>query len=613
MYIADDTIAQVREANDIVEVISEYVPNLKRAGKDFKGLCPFHQEKTPSFLISPAKGIFHCFGCGTGGDAFKFVMEMERCTYPEAIKKLAERKNIPIQESAQDKSFSLAQDRKKFLLSVLQRAAQFYHKNLTESEDAKSAKKYLQEKRGLTQETISKFQLGWAPEFGQPLLRAALKAGLKENDLADAGLIVRSQKDGRWRDWFRKRIVFPIFDLKGQVIAFGGRILDESPVKNDYTPPKYLNSPETSLFHKGKNLYGFYQGLKSIRSGRHVLVLEGYMDVIGCHQAGVDYAVAPLGTSFTTDQCQILKRYAEQVTLLFDSDAAGESAALRSSEILLEFGFIPMIACLPNGVDADEYLQKHSITEFTNLLHQSMSVVEFKLKNVESKSGDAPDVVKKSIAIETILPLILKIENEVVKSDMLRIVAERLGVSQEAVRTEILKLRKSQNERQQKSEAFKQNVLQKGEKPGSQSKPAPRSLFLSLEEELLCLVVQHPDLLSRLETIPGKDVVFQDQRAQECYGLLKQNHTFQIGDLLNQVSEETSKWLSSLLARQVKYTKSIEDIFGSLIQRLESKQKQEQLELFRQQAIKSLDQGTISEAVTQFQRLTPAVKGTQRS
>lgn len=611
MMISEETIAKVREANDILEVVSESVPNLKRAGKDYKGLCPFHQEKTPSFFVSPSKGIFHCFGgCGKGGDVFKFVMEMEHCTYPEAIRKLAERKSIPVESGVSSAAFAQQVSRKKKLLELLERSKKFYHAKLTESEEGREALRYLTGKRQLKAETIERFQVGWAPAGGQALIKTALKAGYSESDLMSAGLVTRLSS-GKYVDWFRGRVVFPIFDLKGQVLGFGGRILElESQKRQGDPPPKYLNSPETETFQKGKNLYGLYHGSKAIRQENEAVVMEGYMDAIASHQAGVENAVAPLGTSLTADQCQVLKRYAEKVTLLFDSDAAGEAAALRGAELLLEFDYLPMVAQIPGDKDADEFLHHHSAEEYKNVLRSSISFVEFKIQSMMKRNFQSPSIVNKIVATQSVIPLLLKVKNEIVRSEMIRVTAKKLDISESSLH---LELKKAKEKTQKRGTGFGKKAAASGQK----SEPAtvhPESYRLKAEEELLCLTLLHPQLRSKLETASSATKIFLDSRLDACYQTMRQNpECVQIGDFLSRLDDGSAQWLRPRLMRYQSESEDFSKIFESILARIEAKNIEEERKTLERQIVDRVNKGesASNSELSRYHYLTQTLKGTE--
>src|SRR5882724_1537182 len=336
--IPEVTIARVRESANLVDIVREHVPTLKKRGRNYLARCPFHQEKTPSFNVNPEMGVFKCFGCGTGGDVFKFVMLTEGLTYPEAIRKIAGRVGIAIEE---EKSEALTEDakQKQVLYGLLEDAARFYHRHLMESHEADAARAYLA-KRGLTEATLVNFAIGFAPASGTALRDAASKKGWSLEVLEKAGL-VRRKDGGRIHDAFWNRIMFPIWDNQGRMVAFGGRAMGDA-------MPKYINSSETPVYSKSRHLYGLFQGLATLRKERRVVILEGYMDVVTCHQFGLDCTAATLGTALTEDHVRILRRYADHVTLLFDPDAAGAQASIRGGELLVADGFTVDVVTLPD-------------------------------------------------------------------------------------------------------------------------------------------------------------------------------------------------------------------------------------------------------------------------
>ncbi|MBI2117997.1 MAG: DNA primase [Elusimicrobia bacterium] len=606
MFISEDTVARVREANEIVEVIHEYVPHLKRAGKDYKANCPFHQEKTPSFVVSSEKGIYHCFGCGVGGDVFKFVMELERCSYGEAIKKLAQRKGIPVEEKETNPQYIQEQEKRKKQLLILKRAARFYHKSLMESEEAATARHYLTKERGLTLETIEKFQIGWAQKSGAALLKTALKAGIELTELREIGLIFKREESGKCLDQFRERILFPIFDLKGDVIGFGGRILNEKKSSGDYQPPKYINSQESSIFQKGKNLYGFFQGLKKIREQKELVLVEGYMDVVGCHQAGILNVAAPLGTSLTMDQCQLLKRYVEQVTLLFDSDPAGDRATQRGAELLLDLGFMPMVTRLPSGVDADEYLKNHPREDFEKLLEQKYTIFEFQLKLELEKNSTLPEMVKKTTVLQSLFPLLLKIENEITRSEMIKILSSRLKIKEDLLYAELKKIQNGKSRILAKE--FQTSKFQK--LLTNSTSHLQKKELLSAEEELLCLAVRFLDLRPFLVQAQKTYGIFSDLGSLECLELFERQELLELGSFLNHLSEESSKRLSDLLMKQ-RGVSNPREVFDLIFNRIELKMKEVERKSLEKDLVQILNNGdSVGQAeLLRYQELTQTLKG----
>lgn len=377
--IPEDVIDRVRQHFDIVDLISEYVP-LKRTGRSFVGLCPFHSEKTPSFSVSQTKQIYHCFGCGAGGNSISFIMQIENLPFVEAVEFLAKRAGIalPVREEMDEHSPE-AMRRKQLLLSY-DLAAKYYHYILMNSDAGLPGLKYLRD-RGLSLQTMEEFQLGYAPDRWDVLASFLKKRGFDEPFLEQAGLLsLSSSQQGRYFDRFRGRVMFPIHDGQGRVIAFGGRTLGKG-------EPKYLNSPETELFQKGRHLFNLHRARTHMRQQNRVILLEGYMDVIAAYQHGVKNAVAALGTALTPEQAKILKRNSQEIVMMYDGDRAGQTAAARNSEVISEVGGQSRVAVLPDGLDPDEFLQKYGVAAFERIVDEgTLSAVAFKLQLLRQSS-----------------------------------------------------------------------------------------------------------------------------------------------------------------------------------------------------------------------------------
>ena len=423
--IPESTLEQIQERIDIVEVVSAHVA-LRRAGKNFKANCPFHMEKTPSFVVNPDKQIFHCFGCGAGGNIFKFLMMIEKKDFREVAEQLAERAGIEIpNDRAVDEA---AQGRRDEIVKANKLASEFYQNVLWKEAAGAPARKYLKE-RGLADDTVKSFQLGFAPDAWETLA-TALKKSLSEKALEKAGLILAGKEKGYY-DRFRKRIIFPILDQKGVCIAFGGRVMDD-------TQPKYLNSPETEIYTKGRHLYGLFQARHEIRTQDAVIVVEGYMDVIGCHQAGVTNAVASLGTALTTEQARLVKRHTSNVYMLYDADAAGENATLRGLEIFLEEGMEVKIVRLPEGHDPDSFILKFGIEAFHEELKNAKSLFDYKLALLKQKHSAKTLEGRVKIANEMV-GLFAKVKNQILLSAWTQELARELGLSEAALKAELEK------------------------------------------------------------------------------------------------------------------------------------------------------------------------------
>ncbi|NBC00660.1 MAG: DNA primase [Bacteroidetes bacterium] len=382
-YIPDEKIDEIRTASDIADVVGEYV-RLKRQGQNLFGLCPFHNEKSPSFSVNPEMGIFKCFGCGEGGDVFAFISKMEMVSFPEAARILAERAGIDIPESEAARERASETDA---IYEALRTAARFYYFCLTRKERGAKALQYLKD-RGFTADTIKQFGLGYAPDAWEALLSHAEEKHLSGEHLERAGLVLARKSGDGYYDRFRGRVMFPIFSHIGKVVGFGGRILDD-----EVDQPKYINSPETDVYHKSRVLYGLYQAKQAIRDAEEVVMVEGYTDVIALHQAGVQHVVASSGTSLTEGQVQVLDRYAQRILLLYDADSAGVTAMLRGINTIVEQGLAAYAVALPGDEDPDSYVQHQGAEAFRALLREKrQDFVAFMVAAAEAEGRmDTPE------------------------------------------------------------------------------------------------------------------------------------------------------------------------------------------------------------------------------
>ena len=380
--ISEDVIQKIKDENDIVDVVSESV-KLKRTGRYYVGLCPFHHEKTPSFTVTPDKQIFKCFGCGAAGNVFSFVMKLKNVSFIEAVKILAERVNIDTGDD--NESYNNRKDTIKRYYEINKEAARFFFGNLQHN---KKAFEYFKN-RNISMSTIKSFGLGYANDSWDDCMNYLKNKGCSELDLLSCGLIVKNDK-GKFYDRFRNRVMFPIFDYMGKVIGFGGRVLDDS-------KPKYLNSPETVLFKKGTNLYGLNFVLKKCRDyKRELIIVEGYMDCISLHQAGICNAVASLGTSLTGTMAKLIKRYADRVILSYDADSAGMNAADRGLMILKKEGLEIKILSVPDGKDPDEFIRKNTKEDFLYIVNNALSLIDYRIKRIKEgcNFSDASGITK---------------------------------------------------------------------------------------------------------------------------------------------------------------------------------------------------------------------------
>jgi DNA primase len=427
--IPPEILQQIRDRIDIIDLISTYV-SLSKAGQNYKGLCPFHSEKTPSFSVNPVRQMFYCFGCSVGGDAFTFLMKQEGMDFVEALRELSQRTGVALperRESAVKMTSGLSRQR---YFHLYQLATSWYHRNLLETPEGQVARTYL-EQRGINRESWSVFQLGYAPDGWNGLSKWLERQSIKPEELLQAGLVVQKEKEDGSRastyDRFRARVMFPIPDARGQVLAFGGRILQ------DEASAKYLNSPETDLFFKGRSLYGMDKARQSAASAGRFYLVEGYFDVIALHQYGIANAVAPLGTALTSDHVQVLRRLAPSVMLVFDGDAAGVGAALRTLDLFMNSGVDVRVLLLPLGEDPDTFIRRNGVAAFRELEGRAQTLLDFAIMSVlnKAKNDSIQDRVKRA---DEILLILQKTKNPIEKDEYLKVVSERLNIRQDILR-----------------------------------------------------------------------------------------------------------------------------------------------------------------------------------
>ena len=472
MQISEEILEKIKSQNDIVDVISERV-RLKKAGRNFTGLCPFHNEKTPSFSVSQEKQIYKCFGCGEAGNVISFVMKDKNLPFIEAVKYLANRANIPLKLGNGEQSQS---NRKKELLyKVNVEAAKFFFSNLMNNQNAKEY--FLN--RGIKEETIKKFGLGYANDSWNSLMFYLRKKGINDGLLEEAGLISVNKEKGRKYDRFRNRVMFPVFDYQGKVIGFGGRVLDDS-------KPKYLNSPETLVFQKGTNLYGLNFALKHNMSERYFVIVEGYMDLISLHQYGITNVVASLGTALTINQARLLKRYADKVVISYDADLAGQMATLRGLEILRTAGFDVRVLSIPQGKDPDEYVRSNGREAFLKLINNAEPLIDYRIKKAEEGIDfkNSQSVILYSKRIMDIISDLDPIEKDV----YIKKASENTGIKEQAL-YDILKIKMKDN----RENDFRNN------KEEDRSKLYVEPGFLKAERTLLKMMLENNEYLQYIE------------------------------------------------------------------------------------------------------------------
>jgi len=579
MAISKQDIENIRNSVNIVDIIKEYLPDLKKAGKDYKTLCPFHNEKTPSFLVSPQKNIFHCFGCNIGGDVFSFIMKYENISYPEAVKKIAKKIGIKIKDTWFDTQES---DEIKIIMNILFSAAKFYNKYLLEEKDAQPAREYLL-KRKINNETIKKFMLGFAP-LGNKILNLASKK-YDMNLLFKTGLIGISEKNSYPHDCLYNRIVFPIFDFQGNIVGFGGRILPEFKENQ----PVYLNTQETSVFNKSRILYGLYQAYKHIKQQNQTILFEGYIDVLINHQYGLENSVAPLGTSFTEGQLRILKRFCNTIVVVFDSDEGGIKGSLKVSELCFENEVNCRIVCLPQKIDPDEYILINGKEKFIQLIENSLTPIEFKILTTKY---DINKPEQKSSLIKELLEMICKIKDSIVRYEMIKNISTKFDLKEEILLSEMHKI-------------MRLNKLDFNSDFSKQSKKDIE--IFSAEEEIIYLCLYYPNLI---KIVP--EDIFSDERCIRIFKLISKNSdSINIAELVNSIDEDTSCWLRKLIFVERQYTQP-ELILKNLIKDLMFKKEEEKRRTLEIEIVPMLE-GKIPvdlNKLDKYHKLTKVLKGT---
>ncbi|MBM4017607.1 MAG: DNA primase [Planctomycetes bacterium] len=525
---SDDILNEIARANDIVEVVSQYFP-LKRAGKEYKALCPFHAEKSPSFYVNPAKQIFKCFGCGRGGGVFNFVMAKENVTFPEAVRMLADRAGIDLGSRARAEEGA---GRRRQVRDVLEWAAQRFQAGLAHPTAGAPGREYL-DSRAIAPETIAAFRIGYAPAGWDNLIRAAGRDDIGIDLLEQAGLVIR-REDGGYYDRFRGRVMFPILDTLTRPIAFGGRALGDE-------QPKYLNSPETAIFHKGEALYGLAQARAGIEAEKRAVVVEGYFDVVLPHQAGVKHVVATLGTALTEEHVRALKRYADDVVLVFDSDLAGQRAADRGVELFLAADVKISIAVVPQGKDPYDFCRAEGAEAFRALLAAARDALRFKWDLAAEEFGAAAGPAAQRRALEAMLASIarapvfaradLRLQRDLILGHMSRV----LGIAEETLRSEFSRLRRTAGRAAagtQQGAALSEQVARGGRR-------------WIKERELMTVLVCRPSWLENVMPVLPPDRV-ADAQFRRLYESLASNPTCPDGDIESIVLRIEDTELASL-------------------------------------------------------------------
>lgn len=545
---SDELLDEIKSKNDIVDIVSQYVV-LKRAGRNYMGLCPFHKEKSGSFCVSPDKQIFHCFGCGVGGNVFHFISKIENLNFKESVEMLANRAGVDLPVSGNFEDDKLAKLKSR-VYEVNKCAAEFYHENLYKP-TAKPGQEYVK-KRHLDNKTLKAFKIGYSGRFNELYTELKSKGFTEEEILASC--LVNKNPDGKFIDRFRNRLMFPIFDTHERVIAFGGRVLDDS-------KPKYINSPEDIVYSKGRHLFAFNIARKY--NSKTIIMVEGYMDAVSLHQRGIHNAVASLGTALTEAQGRLLRRSCEKVIIGYDADGAGQAATLRGLEILQNLGCDIRILQIEGAKDPDEFVVKYGPERFQMYVDKAISLVEFKVKMLK-KSLDLDNVNDKIKFLNEVAKIVAKVENSMEREVYVDKISLEYKVSKDAIYAEINKLLYANSRTEQKLEkkvvSVKNVSIQQDEQPVDVKTKR-------LESLVIYLLINYPDKsFERLKKLIDNNVI-KIERNKAIINKLYEEHekgNINIENILDLFEDEiTVNYLSGIMSSDFEITdvdKCIEDV-----------------------------------------------------
>lgn len=545
MRYSDEILNEVRENNDIVEVISQYV-HLKRSGRNYFGLCPFHNEKSPSFSVSPDKQIFHCFGCGVGGNVITFISKIEGIGFIEAVQNLAERANLVLPSTFNNEN-SKKEELKSKVYKVNAFTADYYHKRLYKPE-SKAGQNYVKQRK-LTNETLESYNLGFSGNFDE-LYKALRSEGFQDEEILESGLVNKNDK-GKYIDRYRNRFMIPILDVRNRVIAFGGRVLDDS-------KPKYINSPENIVYSKGKHLFGLNVAKK--HDTKKLLVVEGYMDAISLHQRGITNVVAALGTALTTNQGWLLRKNTEQVILGFDSDGAGQTAILRAMDVMQNMGCDIRVLQMVGAKDPDEFIIKYGSARFLKLINEAISLLEFKVK-ILKQDLDLEVAGDKVKFLNEIAKLIAKIDNSIDQEIYIEKLAKGYNISKEAIFGQVNKLQ-YMNKSKENLNSAKPVVLAKKEK----EEKTISDEIIKRENTIISILINSPETYKEIKQNMGIEDFYYDINKTIIKALYEEleKENSNINIVLDRIEDENIKnHLTAIMAEDYGITdnkKAIQDI-----------------------------------------------------
>lgn len=539
----DDFIDRLRSESDIIRIISEYVP-LKKKGKNYWGCCPFHHEKTPSFSVAPEKGFFYCFGCQAGGNVFNFLMRIENISFFDAVKKLANKLNIPLPEKEKSSEEILRERELAGLYRANELARDFFNACLSKTAYGKPAREYLTS-RGISDSIIEQFKLGFAPPAWDKLALALTSRGITSEILVKAGLVsTRTSGDGLY-DRFRNRVMFPICDARGRVIGFGGRVLDDS-------QPKYLNSPETVLFNKRQILFSFDQAYKFIKDSGQAIVVEGYLDAITAHSAGFKNVVASLGTAFTADQVKLLDRHAKEILFAYDSDAAGQNATMRALATVRERGVSVRVISIPDGKDPDEFIRRHGSQAFSEIVSKASTLLDYQITQA-LESIDYATLEGKVAVVAKVIPVLASADNAVEINAHITNLSQVLNINEDAIRSEFSKFiatyKKDKNVNTGKNINNHVNMVRFAQ--------APNRAIIAAERQLIRLMCEDNALIPYVkEQLEAEDISEGSRRQiiNSLYDAYNMGNKVEPAAWSNKLSEEANTELSHIMLIDGQFT-----------------------------------------------------------
>jgi DNA primase len=565
MRIPESKIEEIRNSISIVDVISEYV-QLRKRGKNYIGLCPFHSEKTPSFTVTEEKQIFHCFGCHAGGNVFKFLMDYKKISFVEAVQEIAAQQGIKI--SYDDEGFKEKQSEQEVLYDINTEVARYFSNNLLHDTEGEIARAYFQ-KRNLKVQTMRSFGLGYAHNGYENLVNFLKEKNIDLEKALQLGLIGRNN-DGRVYDKLAGRIIFPIFSPNGRVVAFAGRKLRE-----DDSGGKYINSPESIVYVKGRILYGLSHAKDDIRKLDKAIIVEGYMDLISLYQAGVKNVVAVSGTALTDDQAQLLSRYTKNVVLLFDADAAGIKASMRSIEILLRRDFDVKISTLPKGEDPDSYVTKFGKDAFEEIIKRAENFLEYQTQYYETQ-GMFDDPTKMAEAIRDLVKPIALVDDELKRNILMRTIARKFNLREKLLETELdkaLDFQKKQN-RIQSQRIYKKEEAQQESLIPSEKQTIP-SHFYNTEREIIRLLFENNEEIIGLITynVHEEDILVDIHRRilEKVYFEYENRGSLNPADLISLFEDDVQSYLRELIIEKYSLSNNWQDLNPSITQEMITK------------------------------------------